>query len=73
MTQTRKKYSQEFKQETVQLVTERGYTVAEAAKNLGIREGMLWRWKKEYLQKGSASFSGNGKAADTPETELRRL
>ena len=41
MTQTRKKYSREFKQESVQLVTEQGYTVAEAAMNLGVRESII--------------------------------
>jgi transposase-like protein len=31
----RKKYSKEFKQDAVRLVTEQGYAIAEAARNLG--------------------------------------
>ena len=32
-----KKYLKEFKEEAVALITEQGYTVAEAAKSLGVR------------------------------------
>ena len=43
----RKKYSKEFKQDAVRLVTEQGYSVAESARNLGLNANMLARWKKE--------------------------
>ena len=41
-----KRYSAEFKQEAVGLVTEQGYSVAEAARSLGIRSNLLYRWKQ---------------------------
>ena len=44
---TRKKYTIEFKQDAVRLVTEQGYKQTEAARNLGIDRGMLGRWIKE--------------------------
>jgi transposase len=34
----RKKYSQEFKHDAVKLVTEQGYRVSEASRNLDVRE-----------------------------------
>ena len=68
-----KKYSQEFKQEAVRLVTEQGYTLSEAAKSLGVRANMIGRWKKVIAQKGYTSMQGNGKPVEPPELELRRL
>ncbi len=63
-----KHYSQEFKKEAVSLVTEQGYSVAEAAKSLGIAINMLYNWK--------AKFEANqkGKVLDENErSELQRL
>jgi transposase len=40
-----KTYTKEFKAEAVNLVTEQGYSVAEAAKSLGVRTSLLYRWK----------------------------
>ena len=67
----RKKYSKEFKQDAVRLVTEQGYSIAESARNLGLNANMLARWKKESSESEDA-FRGNGKL--TPEQlELRQL
>ena len=67
----RKKYSKEFKLDAVRLVTEQGYSIAEAARNLGLNANMLGRWKIEAIESDSA-FRGNGKL--TPDQlELRRL
>ena len=51
-----KRYSQSFKEEAVGLVTEQGYSVAEAAQSLGIRPNQLYDWKAklEALNEGSA-------------------
>ena len=43
----RRKHSKEFKEEAVNLVTEQGYAVSEAAQNLGIHPNVLGRWKRE--------------------------
>lgn len=42
-----KSYPQEFKEEAVALVTEQGYSVAEASQSLGIRANQLYNWKKK--------------------------
>ena len=41
----RRNYSKEFKEEAVKLVTEQGYSVAEAGRNLGVNTNMLGRLK----------------------------
>lgn len=46
MTDTRRKYTDAFKAEAVRMVVEKGYSLAEAARNLGINPQMLGRWKR---------------------------
>jgi transposase len=43
----RQKYSKEFKYDAVRLVTEQGYSIAEAARNPGLNYNMFSRWKRE--------------------------
>ena len=69
---TRKKYTQEFKQDAVRLVLEQGYNQSEAARNLGVDRGMLGRWVKEAQVDESEAFRGNGKRTVEKE-ELRQL
>jgi len=52
MKKKRKKYSQEFKEEAVKLITEQGYQITEAARNLGVNVNMLGRWKREFKEAG---------------------
>ena len=47
MSEKRRQYTDEFKREAVRLVTEQGYGVTEAARNLGINGRMLDRWKRQ--------------------------
>ena len=44
---THKRYSLEFKEEAVALVTEQNYSVPEAAASLGIRANLLYLWKQK--------------------------
>lgn len=69
---TRRKYTREFKQDAVRLVTEQGYNHSEAARNLGIDRGMLGRWVNEFQEDESEAFRGNGKLS-SEQGELRRL
>ncbi len=68
----RKQYSQEFKQEAVRLVTHGGLSLAQAARDLGVNENMLGRWKKEFEQHASKAFPGQGHAQDEELARLRR-
>ncbi len=66
---TRRKYSDEFKDEAVRLVTVQGYKTTEAARNLGIHEGVLRRWIKQRSPEAIGSSSNTAKL----ETELKVL
>jgi len=70
----RRKYDREFKVEAVKLVTERGTSIAEAARNLGIHENLLRTWKKRYLEDTKDSFPGKGhlKPQDEQVWRLRK-
>jgi len=68
----RKRYDRAFKVEAVRLVREEGRSVASVARDLGIGENLLHRWKQQYVQQGDGVFVGTGNV--TPEqAELRRL
>lgn len=57
---TRRKFSREFKVEAVKLVTERGVSVAQAARDLDVAESVLRRWMRELTSAPAAAFPGNG-------------
>lgn len=63
----RRKYSREFKEEAVGLVTKQGYGVSEAARNLGISANMLGRWKREMKKQAA------GGDTLVLEAELKKL
>ena len=46
----RRKHREEFKREAVKLVTEQGYSVAEAARNLGVHVNLLRTWKRKFAE-----------------------
>jgi transposase len=71
-THGRKQYAADFKRDAVALVTQQGYSVAEAAKNLGVNAGLLRRWKTEMERTGTGAFPGKGH--QTPDqAELHHL
>jgi transposase len=72
MAKKRRTYTAEFKAEAVKLVTEQGYSVAEAARSLGIHETVLRSWKQALEARGDQAFPGHGKLPPFEE-ELRRL
>ncbi|MAT38298.1 MAG: hypothetical protein CL946_01700 [Ectothiorhodospiraceae bacterium] len=49
---SRKQYSDEYKKRAVQLSYQPGHTVAGVARDLGIAENNLWRWREKYAVKG---------------------
>ncbi len=51
----RKKYTEEFKREAVRLATERG-NLSRVARDLGIDDTMLSRWKKRWRTRAGAPF-----------------
>jgi transposase len=70
MSVTRRKYTQEFKDSAVKLITEQGYQLSEASRNLGVNISVLRRWRD------SASSSESVKPVSAKEdlhAELTRL
>ncbi len=65
---TRRKYTEEFKRDTVSLVTEQGYKISEAARSLDIGDNLLWRWHRDFEEEASGARLN----ADERE-ELKRL
>ena len=72
MAQKHKHYSKQFKIDAVKLVTEQGYKVLEAARNLGIHHRSLRHWKKQLATDGNQSFPGKGHLTSDKE-ELYQL
>jgi transposase len=72
MARKRRIFTREFKIEAVKLVTEKGYSVAEAARSLGIGQTLLRSWKLTLENKGGEAFPGPGKLPASEE-ELQRL
>lgn len=65
-------FSREFKLEAVSMVLEGGRSVAQTARDLGIHESALWRWKKQYEDNPDSAFPGKGKLKPEDE-EVHRL
>ena len=72
MTKKRKHYSKQFKIDAVKLVTEQGYNVSEAARNLGIHHTSLRQWKKQFETDDNQAFTDKGHMISEKE-ELYRL
>ena len=70
----RRVFSWEFKTEAVRLVTERGVSVAQAAKDLGVHENVLGKWVRHFKADAEQSFPGRGKMKpdDAEIAHLRR-
>ena len=65
-------YTKQFKIDAVNLVTEQGYKLSEAARNLGIDPSVLRRWKIRFENEGTDAFPGKGHMIAEKE-ELSRL
>jgi transposase len=65
----RRQHSEEFKREAVKLVTDQGYTMADAARSLGLDASVLRSWKLKY----ASEANGVPKMQETEQEELARL
>jgi transposase len=62
------RFTDEFKQDAVAQVVERGYTVSEVAERLGISTKSLYAWKSEFAKSPLVRLEVADQAA-----EIRRL
>lgn len=65
----RRTFKREFKISAVQLVNHQGYTVAAAAKSLGVDPNCLRGWLAKFGGEAGAAPTGDGAV----QAELRRL
>jgi transposase len=72
MAEQRKTYTAEFKIAAVKLIAQQGYSLREAARNLGVSEKQLRKWKRDLEDQGQQAFPGNGNLPPAQE-EIRRL
>ncbi len=68
----RRRFTEQFKREAVQLVDEPGVTCAQIARDLGINANMLSRWRRELTVDDSRAFRGHGQSRDEDLTAVRR-
>ena len=68
----RKHYIKEFKLDAVSLVTDQGYSQAEAGRRLDVNANMIGRWIKELSDTDGQAFRGNGKLTPDQE-EIKKL
>jgi transposase len=72
MSEARRTFTREFKVAAVKVVTEKGKSISEAARTLGIASELLRRWKKALAAEGDQAFPGHGNLPPDDD-ELRRL
>lgn len=68
---TRRQFTDAFKSEAVRLTREAGQPVAQVARDLGISDNVLYRWRTEQRQVDSQGRTRQ--AVRTEQEELTRL
>src|SRR5437773_2728363 len=68
----RRVFSREFKLEAVKLITERGVSAAQAARDLGVGQSVLSRWVREAADDAPNAFPGHGQMKPD-QAEVERL
>jgi len=67
----KRKYSEEFKEQAIQMALESSKTTQEVADSLGVGIWTLRQWKKDYLRDNRETLRKRGKL--TAEEELKIL
>jgi transposase len=65
----KRRFTREFQESACKLVSEQGYTVAEAAKSLGVDAGSIRNWLKKFPAGSAPSASSESGL----RAEVRRL
>lgn len=72
MARQRRSFTTEFKLEAAQLVTQQGYSIAEASRSLSIGETVLRRWVSQ-LQQENAGITPKSKALTPEQQRIKEL
>ena len=66
------RYDKAFKKQAIEMVKDKGVSVATASEKLGIHIKTMYRWLDEFKQNGNDAFPGKGNLKPADE-DLRRL
>lgn len=69
----RKRYSAEFKRQAVELLETRDKSGTEVARQLGVKQNQLYKWREELKKKGDSAFKGSGRPPADQSSEVSRL
>ena len=65
------RYSKEFKIEAIRLADESDKPVMQIARELGIRQNQIYKWKKQLESEGKVAFPGTGRKAESDPENAR--
>jgi len=68
----RRTFTREYKIEAVRLITERGVSMAQASRDLGVHVSCLGDWVREFRTDPGQAFPGHGQAKPD-DAEIIRL
>lgn len=70
--ENKRRFTKEYKEEIIKLVTKQGRKVTHVARDIGVSEATVRGWVKKYKEHGENAFPGSGKLRPEDE-ELRML
>ena len=68
----RRRFTREFKLEAVRLIQERGVSVAQASRDLGVHRTVLRNWVRAFADDAEHAFPGHGQLKPE-QAEIARL
>ena len=69
----RGRYPRELKLEAVKRLESGDQSVADVARDLGVKRALLYRWRDQIKGKGNKAFLGSGRPKREDMSELSRL
>jgi transposase len=73
MAKNQRTYTEEFKREAVQLMETSGKSVAQIARDLGVNDSVLHRWRGVYGNRDHPPANGRSASVSELEVEVKRL
>ena len=71
MSRERRKYTEEFKREALQMLTSQGLSLAEVSRRLGIHPNLLRIWKNKAADSGPVPGPAQPTAVEVENARLR--
>lgn len=69
----RTRYTKEFKRQAIELLENRDQSATDLARELGVRQNQLYKWREELIRKGESAFAGSGRPHKDQMSEVSRL